>query len=149
LFVSGVGFVIAGERARRDAARAEPERPAGTPVANVRQLMEGLVIPNAAKIYDAVSFVSDASGMKETVPANDAEWQAIATSAVMLIEAGNLMLLGDRAVDNGAWINHTRRFMEKAAAARAAADAKSVDGIFAAGSDLNETCDACHQRYSR
>lgn len=149
LFVSGIGFVIAGERARRRSGPADPPRPSGAPVASVKQLMDAMIVPNAARIYDAVGFVSDASGVKETVPQTDAEWQAIAESAVMLIEAGNLLLLGSRAVDSGEWVAETRNFMDKAAAARQAAEAKSVDGIFAAGSDLNETCDACHQRYSR
>jgi hypothetical protein len=150
LFISGIAFIIAGERARREAARAEPgPRPAGAPVASIKELMDAMIVPNAAKVYDAVGFVSDASGIKETFPTTDAEWQAIANSAVMLIESGNLLLLGNRAVDSGEWVTHTRAFMEKATAAREAAQAKSVDGIFAAGSDLNETCDACHQRYSR
>jgi cytochrome c556 len=149
LFVCGIGFIIAGERTRRQAVSAAPApRPASTPAASVKQLMEAMVMPNAATVYDAVGFVSDASGMKETVPSSDAEWQAIANSAVMLIESGNLML-DARAIDNGEWTTRTRAFMEKAAAARDAAQAKSVDGIFVAGSELNETCDACHQKYSR
>lgn len=150
LFISGIAFIIAGERARRGAVHAEPSaRPSGAPVASIKELMDGMVVPNAEKVYDAVSFVSDASGMKETFPTTDAEWQAIANSAVMLIESGNLLLLGNRAVDDGEWVTRTRAFIEKATVARQSALSKSVDGIFAAGSDLNETCDACHQRYSR
>jgi hypothetical protein len=151
LFVCGIGFIIAGERARRQVGgEAEPPaRPAPVPVASVKQLMDAMVVPNAAKVYDAVGFVSDASGTKETAPTTDAEWQAIANSAVILVESGNLLLLGNRAVDNDEWITRTKAFMDKAVAARQAAEAKSVDGIFAAGSDLNETCDACHQKYSR
>ncbi len=149
LFVCGIGFIIAGERARQQAVGAASEqRPASVPVASIKQVMDAMVTPNAAKVYDAVGFVSDASGMKETAPSSDAEWQAIANSAVMLIESGHLML-DARAIDNGEWTTRTRAFILKATAARDAAQAKSVDGIFVAGSELNETCDACHQRYSR
>jgi cytochrome c556 len=150
LFIGGIAFIIAGESARREAVRAEPPpRPMGTPVASVKELMNAMVAPNAATVYDAVAFTSDANGMKEKVPTTDAEWQAIADSAMILVETGNLMLLGNRAVDNAEWVTRTRAFIDRAVAARQAALKKNVDDIFAAGSDLNETCDACHQRYSR
>ena len=113
LFVSGIGFIIAGERVRRQTVGATPgARPATAPVASIKQLMQAMVAPNAAKVYDAVAFYSDASGMRETAPSSDAEWQAIASSAAVLIEAGNLML-DSRAVDTGEWVTQTRAFMRE------------------------------------
>ena len=42
-----------------------------------------------------------------------------------------------------------QRFIAAGKAALAAADQKKPDGVFTAGGDLNETCDACHDKYQR
>ena len=65
------------------------------------------------------------------------------------MESGNLLLASDRALDHGDWIRMTRQFIDAGTAALKAAEAKSVDGILAAGGDLTESCDTCHARYMR
>ena len=57
--------------------------------------------------------------------------------------------LGDPAVDNGDWITMTRAFIDAATPALKAAEAKSTEGILAAGSEINDTCDNCHAKYQR
>ncbi|MGH7341719.1 MAG: hypothetical protein ACREKH_14600 [Candidatus Rokuibacteriota bacterium] len=39
--------------------------------------------------------------------------------------------------------------MDASQAALKAAEAQNKEAILDAGSDLNETCDACHERYRR
>ena len=148
LFIRGIGFVIAGARASRQAAPAE-EAPATAPVASVAQIMNGIVQPNALVIYNAVGTFVSAAGVKEVAPQTDEEWAAIGTSAAALVESGNLLLLGSRVVDSGDWITMTRAFMDRSQMALRAAGAKDTDGILAAGSDINDTCDACHAKYQR
>jgi len=41
------------------------------------------------------------------------------------------------------------KFTDAGKAVLAAAEAKQKDGVFAWGGDLNETCDACHDKYQR
>ncbi len=148
LFISGIGFVIAGARAARQGAPAA-EAPATTPVATVAQIMNGIVQPNAAAVYNAVATYINADGIKEVAPQNDEEWAAIGANAAALIESGNLLLLGNRLIDEGDWVKMTRAFMDAAQAALEATEAKDKDAILDAGSTLNETCETCHAKYQR
>ncbi len=148
LFISGIGFVIAGARAGRVAQPAEAAV-ATTPVASVRQIMSGIVAPASAVVYGAVATTVTAKGMEEKVPANDAEWARVADSAAALAESGNLLLMGGRAVDQGDWATISRALIEAADTALKAAEAKSADGVLEAGGAINETCDNCHAKYQR
>jgi cytochrome c556 len=73
----------------------------------------------------------------------------VADSAAAIVESGAMLLAGDRLIDKREWLSYTQRFMAAGKAALAAANAKKADGIFMAGGDLNETCDACHEKYQR
>jgi hypothetical protein len=150
LFVSGIAFVIAGERTARAAtptgAAAAPEV---APVATVKQIMIGITNPAAFVVYEAVGTKSSAKGIEEIAPQNDEEWAKVGSAAAAVVESGNLMLTGNRAIDTGDWVTMTRAMMEQGQKAMNAAEAKDKDGIVAAGGDLNTTCDNCHARYSR
>ncbi len=152
LFISGIGFVIAAERSARAAApaAAEPASPrAAAPVASAKQIMNGIVMPAAATIWDSVSTIVDTQGIQENVPRTDEEWAQVATSAAMLVEAANLLVEGDRAVDQGEWLKTAQAMAASGQKALKAAEAKSPDGILAVGEEINRTCDACHEKYSR
>ena len=147
LFISGIGFIIAGARSTRTAVPVDA--PVTTPVATIKQIMNGIVMPGANVIYNAVGTTSTASGVVEIAPRNDKEWAAVSNSAAALVESGNLLLLGGRAVDNGDWVKITREFMDAGNAALKAAEARNADGILTAGGDLNSSCDTCHAKYQR
>ena len=74
---------------------------------------------------------------------------AVGDSAAAIIESGNMLLVGDRLIDTREWLSYTQRFVAAGKAVLAAAEQKKPDGVLAAGGDLNETCDACHDRYQR
>ena len=148
LFISGVGFVIAGARSAR-AAPAGEAAPVTTPVASIKQIMNGIVMPDAYVIYNAVGTKTSAKGVEEIAPQNDEEWAAVANAAAALIESGNLLLMGNRVVDKEDWIKMTREFMDQGKLALKAAEAKDKDGIVSAGGDLNTSCDNCHAKYQR
>jgi hypothetical protein len=148
LFISGIGFIIAGARTMRVAA-APVDSAVTTPVATIKQIMNGIVMPGATVIYNAVGTKITASGVEETAPRNDKEWAAVGNSAAALVESGNLLLLGGRAVDTGDWVKMTREFIDAGKAALRAAETKNADGIFSAGGDLNVSCDTCHEKYQR
>ena len=148
LFISGIGFVIAGARSAR-AAPAVEAAPVTTPVASIKQIMNGIVMPDAYVIYNAVGTKTSAKGVEEIAPQNDEEWAAVANAAAALIESGNLLLMGNRVVDKGDWIKMTREFMDQGKLALEAAEAKDKDGIVSAGGDLNTSCDNCHAKYQR
>ena len=150
LFVSGIAFIIAGERTARAATpAAAAATPDVAPVATVKQIMIGITNPSAYVIYEAVGTKSTAKGVEEIAPQNDEEWAKVGSAAAAVIESGNLMLMGNRAIDKGDWVKMTNDMIEQGKKAMKAADAKDKDGIVAAGGDLNTTCDNCHARYSR
>ena len=148
LFISGIGFVIAGARATRTAVPVS-SGPVAEPVASIKQIMDGITGPAATVVYNAVGYIVTAEGVEEIVPQNDEEWAVIANSAAALVESGNLLLLGDRAIDDGDWLTVTRRLIETGTTALRAAEAQDVEGILAIGVDINMTCDDCHAIYQR
>ena len=150
LFISGIGFIIAGERTARAATPAATAAgPETQPVATVKQIMIGITNPSAFVVYEAVGTKSTAKGIEEIAPQTDEEWQKVGSAAAAVIESGNLMLTGGRAIDKGDWVKMTRDMMDQGQKAMKAAAAKSKEGIVEAGGDLNTTCDNCHARYSR
>jgi hypothetical protein len=149
LFITGIGFVIAGARSARLGTPVEAAAPAAAPVASVKQIMAAITGPAASTVYNSVGTVVSAQGVKETAPQNDEEWTALAASAAALVESGNLMLTPGRAIDNGDWVKMTQDMIEKGKLVIKAADEKSTEGILSSGSDLNVTCDNCHARYQR
>lgn len=147
LFVSGIGFVIASARTTRQPVAVEA--PATSPVASVKQVMGGITGPAATVVYNAVGTFVSAAGVKEVAPQNDEEWAAVGNSAAALVESGNLLLLGDRVLDQGDWITMTRAMIDAGQLALKAAEAHDTEGILSAGSTINDTCDACHAKYQR
>jgi hypothetical protein len=149
LFISGIGFVIAAARTSREAPPAAETAPAPVPVASVAQIMSAITQPSAVAVYNAVGTIINADGIKEIEPQNDEEWAAVAAQAAALVESGNLLLMGDRLVDNGDWVTMTRAMIERGQLAVKAAQARDKEGILDAGSYINETCDNCHAKYQR
>ena len=151
LFVSGVVFVVAAERTARAAAPqvAAVEVRAAEPLATVKQIMQGMVMPASSVIWDSVSTIVSEAGVEEKMPRTDAEWEEVGTSAAMLVESANLLLQGPRAVDTGDWPKMARAMADSAKKALQAVEARSTQGILDVGEEINKTCDNCHERYSR
>lgn len=106
-------------------------------IATARQVMLGLVIPAADVVWSAAN---------ET-PADDAAWEKIQANAVMIAEAGGMLMTGARVVDQADWMTYTRAMTDAALAAAAAAGEKNLDKISEAGNTLYESCDTCHKKY--
>lgn len=148
LFIAGIGFILAGARAA-PSAPAPAEAPTTTPVASVRQIMNGIVGPAATVIFDSVGTVITVDGIEETRPRTDQEWEAVGNSAAALAEAGNLLMLGDRAVDRGQWGEMSRALIDAGSVAVKATEDQNVEDLFTAGEIVNRSCDECHQQYLR
>jgi hypothetical protein len=100
-------------------------------------------------ICRTVATTITASGIEEKMPRTDEEWAHVANNAAMLAESGNLLMLGDRAVDRGEWITISQQLVSAATMAVKAAAARSTDDIITAGGEINTTCDNCHAKYQR
>ena len=149
LFISGIAFIIAGARTARAAPAAAEEVVNLEPVASVRQIMNGIVAPAATVVYGAVATVISKEGIEEKAPQNDAEWAHVGNNAAALAEAGNLLMMSGRAVDNADWVKIAGELTSTANTALKAADAKDKEAIVLAGGAINETCDSCHAKYQR
>ena len=150
LFIAGIGFILAAGRMRQTAP-AVSAKPvvAVLPVASIKQIMNGIVAPGANAVFNAVSTTVSQKGIEEVFPRNDDEWAALGNSAAGLAEAGNLMLIEGRAVDNGDWITMSRQLIDAAKLALKAVEAKSTEEVLTAGERVNESCDNCHAKYQR
>lgn len=149
LFVCGVGFVVTGARAS-NTSEAPPRPDAGlTPVASVSQIMNAIVEPAADAVFGAVSTTATAAGIEEKQPRTAEEWEAVANSAAALVESGNLLLMGSRAIDQGSWATYSRDLIKSGSVALKAAEAKDAKAIFDSGEAIYLACDNCHRTYQR
>jgi hypothetical protein len=149
LFISGIGFIVAGARAEQRAAPTEAAAPAIAPVATVKQLMDGIIQPSATVVFESVGTIVDATGIHEQQPRTETEWAAVGASAASIVEAANLLLMGDRAVDQGEWAKMSKAMADAAMLVVKATEANDAQAVLAAGEPLNASCDACHAQYQR
>lgn len=141
MFVAGgVLFFIGARNLTRTPASSAP-------VASVKQLMRGIVGPSSRAIYDAVSTTVTEKGTEEVFPRSDGEWETVASHAMALVEAANLLKVDDRAKDRGAWIRLSDSMAKAAMQSYRAAAQKSTDALLASGEVLNNSCENCHREY--
>lgn len=147
LYVCGLGFVIAGARAARDTPAVEA--PITTPVASVKQIMNGIVAPSATAVFNSVSTIVSVRGVEENQPRTPEEWDAVGNSAAALVESGNLLMMGSRALDKDDWIKMSQALIDGGKLALKATQDKNPDKLLEAGEPINESCDNCHKKYQR
>jgi hypothetical protein len=112
--------------------------------ATTQDVIDAIVAPDAQAIFDAVAYEN---GQLTRAPRTDDQWNRLKLQALATAEAGNLLMMAPRAKDAGLWMTDAHAMSEKAAAAAAAAEAKDPDRLLLAGSELYETCTACHMTY--
>ncbi len=117
------------------------------PVADVQQLMEMMIDPAADLVWDAVGTVITAEERNHWSPQTDEEWTAVRNSALVLMESGNLLMMGGRARDQDAWMRMAQGLVDAGALAMEAAESKDEDAVFAVGEDIYNACDRCHNLY--
>ena len=105
------------------------------PFGVLADLMAGILLPNSETIFNVTRHA----------PKSDMEWTNVQTSAVILAEVGNLLLLSGRKRETGGlvpvqsaeWRKHVRALVESAQGAFKAAQTKNADAVF----------DACEPLY--
>lgn len=123
------------------------EAPPFKPMADVKQLMVSIVDPAADVLWDSVGTIISEDGVDEWYPRTDEEWAAVRNSAVVIMEAGNLLMIGERARDNQTWMQMSRAMVDAGAAALEAAESRDPDAVFAVGETVYVACDRCHGLY--
>jgi len=110
--------------------------------------MEWVLDPAADGVWGAVGWISNSEGDKEFFPKTQEEWDVVRNSAATLMEAANLLMLENRAVDKKNWMQAARRLSKNAEIALAAAKAKDVKLIFDIGAEIYNACSSCHYQYA-
>jgi hypothetical protein len=115
-----------------------------TAVATTKEIMDGIVVPDAQAVFDAVAYEN---GTLTRVPKGDDQWNRLRLRALAVAEAGNLLQMPPRAKDNGEWMTFSRAMTAKAAAVAKAVESTNPDAVLLAGGELYDTCTACHGKY--
>lgn len=118
------------------------------PVADVQELMFHVVEPAAQTYWKAVGWVLDADGEHYIHPTSEEEWIAVENAAFMVAESGNLLLMGDRALDDEGWVAMSQSLVDIGERALRAAEAMDEQAVFDLGAEMYYVCSNCHARYS-
>ena len=115
------------------------------PYGALADLMAGILLPNSETIFKVT----------RQAPKSDKEWTNVQTSAVVLAEVGNLLLLPGRKKEAGGlvpvqsaeWKKHVRALVDSAKGVYKAAQNKNADTVFDACEPLYQACFTCHETY--
>jgi len=106
-------------------------------VADAKQLHDILISPASDAVFDASS----------NPPKDEKGWTAARNQALLLAEAGNLLMVGNRVRDNGNWMKMSRALVDAAALAATAAEKKDAQALEAAADPITVACMECHRPY--
>ncbi len=124
--------------------------------AKMKDIMNSMTVPASTVVWNSVADVTDATGVHESRPVTDDDWNKVYLSAVALTEVGNLLMVAgrERCVGGAIPVQYRADFNQKARemieagnVALVAAKKHDVDGISEAGERIDVACDACHEMY--
>lgn len=157
------------------AAPAAPPSPQFTPVLTVKELMAHVIDPVADWVFDAAVTDITASGITEIVPTTDEDWLKVERGAITLAESANLLKIRRQVAPSGGervnapgtpapelstqeiqaridgdlarWEQHADDLRVASLEALAIIRSRQVDGIYKAGTLIDNACEACHLEY--
>ena len=124
-----------------------PEPPPFKPIATTKELMHAVVDPAADVLWGSVGSIVTAEGTDDFFPRTEEEWIAVENACFLLMESGNLLMIGDRAQDRDDWMTLSAGLVDAGKLALTAAQSRNPDQIFMIGGDVFAACDGCHQKY--
>lgn len=145
LLTSTVGLLVLAGACTPPAP--EPSLPPFAPMATTAELMHAVVDPAADVLWASVGSIVTVEGTEDFFPRSEEEWVVIENAAVVLMESGNLLMIGDRAPDQDRWMTMSRNLIDAGKLALTAAQSRNPDEIFRIGGDVYAACDGCHQLY--
>lgn len=143
-----IGLVLGVSIGMLAACNKAPPAPPYKSVTDMKQLMNRVIDPAAVELWGAVGSVLTKDGEEKIAPKTDKEWALAVKNAAIVAEAGNLLMMDNRAKDREAWMIAARGMIDQAEIAMKAAEEKNVDKLFTANSDLFLACTECHKTYA-
>jgi cytochrome c556 len=126
------------------------------PKVPIKDIMNSMIVPSSTVVFGAVATTTDATGVHESKPETDDDWNTVFANAVMLTEAANVLMVPGRqrclggaipAANRADFLEKARELVEAGTEAVVAAQKHDVDGISSAGERLDVACDKCHEVY--
>ena len=124
-----------------------PPPPPFKPIATTAELMHAVVDPSADVLWASVGSIVTTEGIEDFYPRTEEEWIKIENAATVLMESGNLLMIGERAQDQAGWMTLSQGLIDAGKLALTAAQSRNPDEIFRIGGEVYAACDACHQQY--
>ncbi len=121
--------------------------PSPAPPFDMKQTMNWVLDPAADVIWESAGSVITIDGEVDLSPTTDEGWDAVRNSAAVVAEAGNLLAMPGRAVDQGEWIEISNGLTAAALLALKAAEDHDKDALFDAGGRIYSVCVSCHTQY--
>ena len=172
-------FVVSAASLVAQTAKPAAPRPAAAApqstykaVATVKDVMDFIVIPSSEFVFNAVSTVQGPKGVEDKAPKNAAEWAEVRKYALLLSEAGNLLMVpgrhvagpNDKSNNPGSelepkqmealvaknpadFARKARGLIDATALALKAIDAKNAEAVSDAGGEIDAACENCHLTY--
>jgi hypothetical protein len=135
---------------------------AAHPIANLSQVMKGILYPSSNVIFAAQSVnpadvkpAADPAVATNPLASAYGKWQAVENASLAIAEATNLLTIVGRKCSNGLdvplknadWAKLVQGLRDASMKVYKAAQAKSQDDIVVTAGDLTEACDNCHSKY--
>ena len=117
------------------------------PVSTLEQVMHDVIFPNADAVWKSVGTIITLEETTEIAPADENEWVALEGHARTLMEAGNLLMMGDRPKDQDEFMKRALALMDASAKVLEAAKARDADLVFDRGELIYNACLECHAKY--
>lgn len=128
------------------AAQADDDR--FTAVADMPELMAHVLEPNAQVYWRAVGWIVDFEGEHELRPESEEEWLAVENAAFVVAEAGNLLMMDGRALDDGPWMTMSQALIDIGRRAVEVAEERDEQAVFDVGAEMYYVCTQCHATYA-
>ena len=134
--------------------------------------MRSMVDPSADAMWDAVVTTVTDVGIEEVRPETEEDWLRLERRAIMLVEAGNLLLIDGRRIANegsvselpgidlepdqiavlvaenrDTWMRLARELHDAGVVMLDAVRARDVDALLEGGVRLDVACESCHSRF--
>ena len=142
------------------------------PTASVEDIMRSMVDPSADAMWDAVVTTVTDAGIEEVRPETEEDWLPLERGAIMLVEAGNLLLIDGRRIasegsvselpgidlepdeiavrvaeNRDTWMRLARELHDAGVVMLDAVRARDVDALLEGGDRLDAACESCHSRF--
>jgi hypothetical protein len=126
---------------------AAPAMPPFETSVSTKELMANVMDPTADIVWESVGTVMTKEGTFEKAPQTDEEWASVKAGAILLAEAGNLLMIPSRSGGNDEWNKRAVDLIHQSQRMIKAIDARDKKGVFDIGADIYETCVNCHKRF--